>query len=44
MLRKTDKPLFNTIIRKLLHNLCWQEIKEAQELLKEAERTETCGI
>lgn len=36
MLRKTDKPLFNTIIRKLLHNLCWQENKEAQELLKEA--------
>ncbi|MCC6864546.1 MAG: pyruvate, phosphate dikinase [Ignavibacteria bacterium] len=36
MLRKTDKPLFNTIIRKLLHNLCWQEIKEAQQLLKEA--------
>lgn len=36
MLRKTDKPLFNTIIRKLLHNLCWQEIKEAQQLLKDA--------
>ncbi len=36
MLRKTDKPLFNTIIRKLLHNLCWQENREAQELLKEA--------
>jgi hypothetical protein len=36
MLKKTDKPLFNTIIRKLLHNLCWQENKEAQELLKEA--------
>lgn len=36
MLKKTDKPLFNTIIRKLLHNLCWQEVKEAQELLSEA--------
>ncbi len=44
MLRKTDKPLFNTIVRKLLHNLCWQEIKEAQQLLKEAsseEKSET---
>lgn len=36
MLNKTDKPLFNTIIRKLLHNLCWQENKEAQQLLKDA--------
>ncbi len=36
MLNKTDKPLFNTIIRKLLHNLCWQENKEAQKLLKDA--------
>ena len=36
MLYKPDKPLFNTIIRKLLHNLCWQENKEAQKLLKEA--------
>ena len=36
MLKKTDKPLFNTIIRKLLHNLCWQEVKEAQVLLSEA--------
>lgn len=36
MLHKTDRPLFNTIIRKLLHNLCWQEIKEAQQLLKDA--------
>jgi len=36
MLNKTDRPLFNTIIRKLLHNLCWQEIKEAQQLLKDA--------
>jgi pyruvate, water dikinase len=36
MLKKTDKSLFNTIVRKLLHNLCWQEIKEAQQLLKEA--------
>ncbi|MEO8514711.1 MAG: PEP/pyruvate-binding domain-containing protein, partial [Ignavibacteria bacterium] len=36
MLYKTDKPLFNTIIRKLLHNLCWQENKEAQQLLKDA--------
>jgi hypothetical protein len=33
MLYKTDNPLFNTIIRKLLHNLCWMEIKEAEELL-----------
>lgn len=40
MLRKTDKSLFNTIIRKLLHNLCWQEIKEAQILLKEASAEE----
>lgn len=36
MLLKTDKPLYNTIIRKLLHNLCWQENREAQLLLKEA--------
>ncbi|KXK51032.1 MAG: phosphoenolpyruvate synthase [Chlorobi bacterium OLB5] len=36
MLNKTDKPLFNTIIRKLLHNLCWQENREAQQLLKDA--------
>lgn len=40
MLKKTDKSLFNTIIRKLLHNLCWQEIKEAQQLLKEASAEE----
>jgi len=33
MLFKTDNSLFNTIIRKLLHNLCWMEIKEAEELL-----------
>lgn len=36
MLYKTDNPLFNTIIRKLLHNLCWMEIKEAEDLLVKA--------
>ena len=36
MLKRTDKSLFNTIVRKLLHNLCWQENKKAQKLLKDA--------
>ncbi len=34
MLKRTDIVLFNAIIRKLLHYLCWQEIEEAEELLR----------
>lgn len=33
MLYKTDPVLYKTILRKLLHNLCWNDIEEAIEFL-----------
>jgi pyruvate, water dikinase len=33
MLNKTDPVLYKTILRKLLHHLCWNDIKEAIEFL-----------
>ncbi len=34
MLRKTDPKLFRSILRKLLHQLCWSGIEEAEQLMK----------
>jgi len=34
MLRKTDPNLFASILRKLLHNLCWNGIEDAQIIMK----------
>ncbi|MFH0735412.1 MAG: PEP/pyruvate-binding domain-containing protein [bacterium] len=34
MLRKTDPTLFKSILRKLLLQLCWSGIEEAEELMK----------
>ncbi|MCE1164795.1 MAG: pyruvate, phosphate dikinase [Bacteroidetes bacterium] len=33
MLNKTDPVLYKTILRKLLHHLCWNDIKEAIDFL-----------
>lgn len=33
MLRKTDPNLFASVLRKLLHNLCWNGIEEAEKVL-----------
>lgn len=36
MLRKTDPNLFASILRKLLHNLCWNGIEEAEKIMKKS--------
>lgn len=36
MIRKTDPNLFMSILRKLLHQLCWKDIEEADVLLKQS--------
>lgn len=34
MIRKTDPNLFSSLLRKLLHQLCWKGIEEAENILK----------
>ncbi|MCF8265010.1 MAG: nucleotidyltransferase domain-containing protein [Melioribacteraceae bacterium] len=36
MLRKTDPNLFASILRKMLHNLCWNGIEEAENIMKQS--------
>jgi hypothetical protein len=36
MLRKTDPSLFMRILRKLLHELCWKGVEEAELLLRQS--------
>lgn len=36
MLRKTDPNLFVSILRKLLHNLCWNGIEEAERIMRKS--------
>ena len=36
MIRKTDPNLFQSLIRKLLHLLCWKGVEEAEMLMKSA--------
>lgn len=36
MMRKTDPALFMSLIRKLLHLLCWKGVEEAEMLMKSA--------
>lgn len=36
MIRKTDPNLFQSLIRKLLHLLCWKGVEEAELLMKSA--------
>jgi predicted nucleotidyltransferase len=39
MIRKTDPNLFMSILRKLLHLLCWNGVPEADELLRQSSIT-----
>lgn len=36
MIRKTDPNLFMSILRKMLHQLCWKGVEEAELLLKQS--------
>lgn len=43
MLRRTDPSLFMSILRKLLHQLCWKGIEEAELLMRQSSIDLTTG-